>query len=132
MIADGAHSPDSIASLVRTIGAHVRYDSMAVVFGCAADKDTDGMLIEIARGADKIIMTRSASHPRAADPKQLAERYEAISGKTAQVADSVKEAVNIAARAIGHNDLICVTGSFYIAGEAKRLFADKAATPQSA
>ncbi|MEL6796370.1 MAG: folylpolyglutamate synthase/dihydrofolate synthase family protein, partial [Planctomycetota bacterium] len=132
VIADGAHSPDSIASLVRTIGAHVRYDSMAVVFGCASDKDTDGMLAEIARGADKIIMTRSASNPRAADPKQLAERYEAISGKTAQVADSVKEAVNIAARAIGHNDLICVTGSFYIAGEAKRLFADKAATPQSA
>ncbi|MEM9662242.1 MAG: folylpolyglutamate synthase/dihydrofolate synthase family protein [Planctomycetota bacterium] len=132
VIADGAHSPDSIASLVRTIGAHVRYDSMAVVFGCAADKDTDGMLAEIARGADKIIMTRSASNPRTADPAHLAERYEAISGKTAQIAESVKEAVNIAARAIGHNDLICVTGSFYIAGEAKKLFEDKAAAPQSA
>ncbi|MEO1534226.1 MAG: folylpolyglutamate synthase/dihydrofolate synthase family protein [Planctomycetota bacterium] len=132
VIADGAHSPDSVASLVRTIGAHVRYDSMVVVFGCASDKDTDAMLAEIARGADKIIMTRSASNPRAADPKMLAERYEAISGKTAQVASSVKEAVNTAARAIGHNDLICVTGSFYIAGEAKQLFAEKATTTAQA
>ena len=132
VIADGAHSPDSIASLVRTIGAHVRYDSMVVVFGCAADKDTDAMLAEIARGADKIIMTRSASNPRAADPAKLAERYEAICGKTAQVEPSVKEAVNTAARAVGHNDLICVTGSFYVAGEAKQLFAEKAATPAPA
>ncbi len=131
VIADGAHSPDSIASLVRTIGAHVRYDSMVVVFGCAADKDTDAMLTEIARGADKIIMTRSASNPRAADPRKLAERYEAISGKTAQVEPTVRDAVNTAARAVGQNDLICVTGSFYLVGEAKQLFASKAAAPQS-
>lgn len=131
VIADGAHSPDSIASLVRTIGAHIRYDSMAVVFGCAADKNTDAMLTEIARGADKIIMTRSSSNPRAADPHELAKRYEAISGKTAQVADNVKEAINVAARAVGNNDLICVTGSFYIAGEASMLFAEKSASPQS-
>src|SRR4051812_45338973 len=39
ILVDGAHTPDSIACLVRAIGAHVRYDSMVVIFGCAADKD---------------------------------------------------------------------------------------------
>ncbi len=132
VIVDGAHSPDSIESLVRTIGAHIRYDSMVLVFGCAADKDADQMLEAVARGADKIIMTRSARNPRAADPAHLAERYAAISGKIAQVEPSVKDALNIAARAVGHNDLICVTGSFYIAGEAKQLFANKQRSPAPA
>ncbi|MEO1583505.1 MAG: folylpolyglutamate synthase/dihydrofolate synthase family protein [Planctomycetota bacterium] len=127
VVIDGAHSPDSIASLVKTIGAHIHYDSMVVVFGCASDKDIDAMLTGIGRGADKIIMTRAARNPRSCDPAILAERYEELCGKTAQVELSVKDALNTAAQAVRQDDLICVTGSFYIAGEAKRLFNDKAA-----
>ncbi len=37
-----------------------------------------------------------------------------------------KAAINTAARALGKGDLMCVTGSFYIAGEAKKLFDEKA------
>ncbi len=31
-----------------TIGSHLTYEAMAVIFGCAADKDIDGMLRELA------------------------------------------------------------------------------------
>lgn len=125
IIADGAHTPDSVAALVRAIGAHTKYDSMVVVFGCATDKDIEGLLVEISRGADKIVFTKSSTNPRAADPEMLRSRYTELTGKMAQVEPDVKAAINTAARAVGKDDLVCVTGSFYIAGEAKKLFAEK-------
>lgn len=122
---DGAHTPPSIAALVKAIGACVPTDSMAVVFGCASDKDIDQMLTEIGRGADKIIFTRSEANPRAMDPTKLAARFTELTNKDASAEPSVREAINAAARAVGRDDLILVTGSFYIAGEAKQLLKDK-------
>lgn len=121
ILLDGAHNPESLAALVKAIGSTIRYDSMVVIFGCAADKNVDGMLTEIARGADKIIFTRSAGNPRAADPAELCARYEELAGKTAQSIDDLKLAINTAHAAMSRDDLMCVTGSFYIAGEAKAL-----------
>jgi folylpolyglutamate synthase/dihydropteroate synthase len=46
-------------------------------------------------------------------------------GCMAQQAPTVKDAINIAAAGAGRNDIILVTGSFAIAGEAKRLFLEK-------
>lgn len=117
---DGAHNPESLQALVRAIGGHVRYDSMVMVFGCAADKDIAGMLERVALGADKIIFTRAADNPRAMQPRELHKRFVESSGKMADVADSVPDALRLAARAVGRDDLIVVTGSFHLAGEAKR------------
>ncbi len=93
---------------------------MVVVFGCAADKDIDGMIEQITRGADKVIFTRYDS-PRAADPDDLAEKYEERSGRTPQVAGDLKVALGIARNAVSREDLICITGSFYLVGEAKKM-----------
>lgn len=98
----------------------VRYDSMVMVFGCAADKDVAGMLERVALGADKIIFTRAADNPRAMQPRELHKRFVESSGKMADVADTVPDALRLAARAVGRDDLIVVTGSFHLAGEAKR------------
>jgi len=118
---DGAHNPESVGALMRAVGPSVGYDSMVVVFACAADKDIDGMLRELASGADKVIFTRPTDVPRAADPTELMRRFNAFSPRLAQVQPTVKEAINAAHGAVGPGDLICVTGSFYVAGEAKRL-----------
>ncbi|MEM0983745.1 MAG: folylpolyglutamate synthase/dihydrofolate synthase family protein [Planctomycetota bacterium] len=125
IIVDGAHTGESIAALVQAMGAHMTYDSLVVIFGCAADKNVDLMLTEIARGADKVIFTRSEGNPRAADPEELRKRFEELSGKAAQSEETIKDAVNNAARAVDRDDLICVTGSFYVAGEAKALLEAK-------
>lgn len=127
ILLDGAHNPGAIAALTKSIGAHVPYDSLIVIFGCAADKDIDQVLGRLAGGADKVIFTRAASTPRAADPKELARRFIESSGKMAQVAQSFEEALSIARRAAGRDDLICVTGSFYLVGEAKKYLDDRRA-----
>lgn len=127
ILIDGAHTPESIHALVKAIGAHIRYDSMVVIFGCASDKDIPGMIDKIGLGADKIIFTRSGLNPRAVDPHELQRLYTERHGKMAQVAPALKEAINTAARAVGRGDLILVTGSFYLAGEAKKLLLEAAA-----
>lgn len=128
IIVDGAHNPESIHALVKAIGAHIRYDSMVVIFGCASDKNVTGMLSKIALGADKIIFTKASGNPRSMDPRELQRRFADVSSKMTQIAPNLKEAINLAARAVARDDLVCITGSFYLAGEAKRLLAEKSRT----
>ncbi len=120
ILADGAHNAASIEALMRSVGQYIPYDSMVVIFGCAADKDIDGMLEQIMRGADKVIFARPDT-PRAASPKDLAERYEERSSKMAQVVPDLSEAIRVASGAVSRGDIICITGSFYLVGEAKKL-----------
>ena len=124
VVADGAHNAASLDAMLRAIGQHIPYDSMVIIFGCCADKDVPGMLERIAGGADKVIFTR-VNNIRSADPSELAARYVEQYGKMAQVAPTLEEAMAIAQRAVTKEDLICITGSFYLVGDAKRHFAAK-------
>ncbi len=121
IIVDGAHNAASINALMRGIGQHITYDSMIVIFACHKDKDVSGMIRQIQLGADKIIFT-STGTPRTCDPAELAAEYTENSGKMAQVADTIEEAMRIARSAHTREDLICITGSFYLVAEAIRKF----------
>jgi len=125
---DGAHNAASIEALMRAIGQNVTYDSMVVIFGCRSDKDVAGMLDLIQLGADKVIFTDAGS-PRAANPAELAAEYMERSGKMAQVAATLEDALDIAERAVTREDLICITGSFYLVGRAKEVIATRYASP---
>jgi dihydrofolate synthase/folylpolyglutamate synthase len=127
VILDGAHNAESVKCLMKALGTHYAYDSLVVIFGCAADKDIKGMLAQLDTGADKVIFTRAADNKRAADPRELHRRFTDVTGKMSQVAETFEEAVNIARRAVTREDLICVTGSFYLVGDARRYFKDLAA-----
>jgi len=118
---DAAHNAASIRALVHAIGQNIPYDSMIVIFGCNSDKDIVGMMKELQYGADKVIFTRSNS-PKAASPLDLADIYTEISGKMCQYASSLGQALQIANSAVSREDLICITGSFYLIGQAKLRF----------
>lgn len=131
ILLDGAHNAASLGALVKTVGAHVPYDSMVMIFGCAADKDIPAMLEKVDMGADKVIFTRSSLNPRACEPRDLQRRFHEISGKMSQVEGELKGALNLAAKAVTKGDLIVVTGSFYLVGEAKMLLAELALKKQA-
>lgn len=126
VIVDGAHNAVSITALIRSLGAHINYDSLVMIFGCGQDKDASGMLKQIALGADKIIFTRARSNPRAYEPADLLSEFTDQSGKMAQIAPNLRDALQLARRAVSRDDLIIVTGSFYLVGEARKYFLDKA------
>src|SRR5687768_3566259 len=131
VIVDGAHNAASLDAMMRAIGQHIPYDSMVVIFGCCSDKDVAGMLERITSGADKVIFTK-VDNIRSSDPEELAARYVELYGKMAQVANTLEDALAIANRAVSKEDLICITGSFYLVGEAKKHFAAKAAAAAAA
>ena len=130
ILVDGAHNAASLQALIRAAGQNIPYDSMVMVFGCAADKDIPGMLDQVATGADKVIFTKAKDNPRAAAPEDLATAYEECRGRIAQVTQDLSEAIEVARNAISREDLICICGSFYLVGEAKQLIekAEKAAS----
>ena len=47
------------------------------------------------------------------------------SGKMSQVARAVPEALEMAVRGVSREDLICVTGSFYVVGEALKYLSER-------
>ncbi|HMO25391.1 MAG TPA: cyanophycin synthetase, partial [Tepidisphaeraceae bacterium] len=122
VLVDGAHNAASVDAMMKSVGQHIPYDSMVVIFGCCSDKDVDGMLEKITGGADKVIFTK-VDNIRSSLPQELAQKYTENYGKMAQVANSLTEALSIAVRAVTKEDLICITGSFYLVGEAKKHFA---------
>jgi dihydrofolate synthase/folylpolyglutamate synthase len=118
---DAAHNAASIKALINAAGQNIPYDSRVVIFGCNSDKDVRGMLHQLQFGADKVIFTRSNS-PKAVSPEDLAEMYTDICGKMFQTASSLGQALQLAKSAVSKEDLICITGSFYLIGQAKTRF----------
>lgn len=131
IMVDGAHNAASVDALMRAIGQNVPYDSMVIIFGCQKDKDIRGMLEHIRLGADKIIFVGTGA-PRSADPHDLASAFSDVSHKMFQVSEDLDDALSIADRAVGRDDLICITGSFQLVARAKRLIASKKAALEAA
>ena len=118
---DAAHNAASIKALIHATGQNIPYDSMVVIFGCNEDKDVEGMLNQLQYGADKVVFTRSNS-ARAMSPDDLADMYTQICNKMCQTSTSLGEALRLAKNAVSREDLICITGSFYLIGQAKSRF----------
>ena len=127
---DGAHNAASIRALIHAIGQNIPYDSMVMIFGCNSDKDVDGMLNELRYGADKVIFTRSQS-AKAMSPDELAEMYTEKCNKMCQAATTLGESLRLARSAVDREDLICITGSFYLIGQAKMRFQPDQPQPTS-
>jgi len=88
------------------------------------------MLDKLQYGADKVIFTRSNS-VKATPPEELAEMYTEICGKMCQTAASLGPALQLAKSAISKEDLICITGSFYLVGQAKVRFSGNTGGPST-
>ena len=126
VIVDCAHNAASVDALLRGIGQHFAYDALHVIFGCCVDKDVEGMLARLVGGADKVTFTRVDS-VRTADPRDLQSIYAEKFNRLAHAEDTLAGALGHVRRSVGSDDLVVITGSFYLVGMAKKLLADRAA-----
>ena len=127
VLVDGAHNAASLDAMMRAIGQHIPYDSMVVIFGCCADKDVAGHARADHQRRRQGDLHQGGQHPHRRSRTSWRARYVELYGKMAQVAPTLEDALAIANRAVTKEDLICITGSFYLVGEAKKYFAAKAA-----
>jgi len=117
---DGAHNPAGVDSLRDAMVSEFRYDHLILVWACMGDKDVAATLTAIAPLADRIIFTRPESE-RSATPEQLVAILAEGERSKAQSAPTVKEALALAAEMAQSNDLICVAGSLYLVGAARKI-----------
>jgi dihydrofolate synthase/folylpolyglutamate synthase len=114
LVVDGAHNVYSMEVLAKEIKDIFDYKRLILIFGVNRDKDIKGMLKAIVPLSDVIILTRT-DFPRSADPltmKDMVKQHSPV------VSKDIKEALEIAYRIATKCDLILITGSFYLVGEA--------------
>ena len=120
VILDGAHNPDGAAALKEAL-RRLRFRRLILVLGIMADKDIGGILKPLAPIADVVIFTAPAT-PRAAPARLLLEMLKPYS-KPALVEDTVALACKKALSLAKPKDAVCITGSFFTIGEAKKCLA---------
>jgi dihydrofolate synthase / folylpolyglutamate synthase len=116
IILDGAQNGASARALKETISNIFSYKELILVFGVSSDKDIEAIGKYLFPMADKIFFTRSDTK-RAAAPEALKKRFPDYVKKIT-LTFNVKEAVELARRQATPDDLILVTGSLFVVGEA--------------
>jgi dihydrofolate synthase/folylpolyglutamate synthase len=133
VLVDGAHNPGAARKLRQALEQHFGlvtrhnrqagsrnsfpypdFDRAVLVTGISGDKDVAGIVAELYPLFDRVIVTRSLN-PRAMAPALLKAEF-ARHGVEAEIAEGVPTAVSLALA--GNRDLICITGSLFVVGEA--------------
>jgi dihydrofolate synthase/folylpolyglutamate synthase len=98
------------------------YQRLILVLAIFSDKDYKKMIQILAPNADLIITTK-AKNLRATPPQIIAkEAAQYIDEDKIIVTENIPQAINCALSNSKEDDLICITGSLYTVGEAKRYF----------
>ena len=128
VIVDAGHNWESISALGRTLEesfsspAPGKMPSRRVlIFAATKDKDVIGIVRQLLPRFDTVILTQYLNNPRAVPPRSLMRLIQSVSDVVCHVASTPAEAWQLARRITTPDDLICVTGSFFIGAEVREL-----------
>lgn len=116
VIIDSSHNPDGMRNLKDALLETTKNDRITFVVGVMSDKDVSPMLEAIAPVAGRIICTKP-DYWRAMDPAEI-EREARRLVDDVEVVPSVPEAIERAVSLSDDDDVICITGSIFTAGDA--------------
>jgi dihydrofolate synthase/folylpolyglutamate synthase len=120
VIVDAAHNVASVEALLATLDESFAARRRLLLFATTREKDVRGMLQRLLPGFDEVVFTRYLNNPRAVPPEEIAAIASELSGRQyASYTDPLEAWRDVRARA-STDDLICVTGSFFIAAEIRR------------
>lgn len=121
VILDAAHNAASIAALVETIEASFCARRRILIFATTLEKDVQGMLRLLLGRFDHVFFTRYRKNPRGVPPEQLQAIARELGGEDCSVYDNPEEAWKASRRLAQPDDLVCITGSFFLAAEMRSL-----------
>ena len=116
LVFDCAHNPESARALASALPEYLDFDTVVLVVGMSDDKDVAGFARALAVRSPNVILTQ-AKIERALPPGELAERAAGVWDEAELVA-TVPQACARALQLAGPDGAVCVTGSFYVVGEA--------------
>lgn len=116
LVFDCAHNPASARALARALPEYLDYDALVLVVGMSQDKDIAAFARELSGLGAHVVVTQ-ARLSRALPAQELRERG-GPPWAQAQVIPDVTEACQRALEIAGPSGAVCITGSFYVVGEA--------------
>ncbi len=117
LILDAAHTPESalaLSSLLRELYSDRR---VGLIVGMSADKDAAAFARALSPAVSHVELTRASGVGRAASPSTLAEAWRGLHASVSTRA-CLEQAF-----AHAQGDVVCITGSVYLVGEALRTLA---------
>ena len=123
IVVDGAHTGESVAALANLLDS-LAHDAMDLVVSLGADKDPAEVLPLLLERARRVYAT-TAESTRSRSAEELALVLQVLAPRievhaVGKPTDALREAL----RPLDAGDLLCVTGSMYLAGAARRILRD--------
>jgi dihydrofolate synthase/folylpolyglutamate synthase len=117
VVLDCAHNVASIQAFQDTLAASFPSGQRWLIFAGSTDKDLPAMLHLLAPHFAHVFLTRYGTNPRSAAPEQLAAMLGTAGSVPFTLCPTALDAWRKARTAAAPADLVCVTGSVFLAGE---------------
>jgi dihydrofolate synthase/folylpolyglutamate synthase len=118
IILDGAKDAQAVKALVETVKEYLPNRRIYTIFGVSSDKDHHSMIQSLAEVTDQFILTEHRVQTRTAKATDL-ETIAEKTGKPVKSFPDVKKAIQYAKQDAKPEDVILVTGSVFLIGEAR-------------
>lgn len=119
VILDGAHNPSGAQALADAVRLYFPGKHIHLILGVFKDKDVDSVAKILCSVASEITVTMSDS-PRATEIAEL-ERIVRQYHSVVDVKPSLKEAIPYAMKRLAEKDILIISGSLYLIGEARTI-----------
>jgi dihydrofolate synthase/folylpolyglutamate synthase len=133
VILDVAHNPASIEAVVAALRERFLARRRIAIFASSKDKDYAAMLRLLLPAFDTVFLTRYVHNPRAMEAEQLLQIALALRSESGSENQPILHAVvrpddawRLARNVAQPEDLICITGSFFLAAELQKAVTDAA------
>lgn len=127
VIVDSAHNVASAAALLKTLDQYFAHRPRVLIFATTREKDARGMLQLLAPKSEAVICTRYQINPRGIPADELVELAEKFASTPVFEAATPDVAWSKACELTTKDDVIVITGSFFIAAELGTLLQHKPA-----
>ena len=121
VVIDAAHNWESVRALIATLREEFRPRRRLLIFAATRDKDVSGLLRLLLPEFDTIIFTKYVDNPRGVPAAELQSFVRSVSNREVHLAEDPPSAWRLAQRWANPEDLIAVTGSFFLVAELRDL-----------
>jgi dihydrofolate synthase / folylpolyglutamate synthase len=124
VVLDTAHNPASARALVHTLAELPTAERRTLIVSISLDKDVPAVVRELVGHFDRIIVTQYQDNPRAVTVEKLSELVRSELGSRNDevlVCQTPREAWRKATTTAKPRELVCISGSFFLAAELRPL-----------
>jgi len=130
VVLDAAHNVASIDALLSTLDESFACERRLLLFATTQEKDVGGMLRHLLPKFEHVVLTRYRQNVRGVAVEELAAAARATNFANWTTAEEPEAAWDAIHRlAPGPADLVCITGSFFIAAQMRKVVEGRPLSP---